>query len=68
VTLEEQHLRKQNRIGSSSVAGVVLSRPCQLEGSPTPRRYAYFGLRPISSRQAREPSRTQQGRQNHKLL
>jgi len=36
--------------------------------SPTTRPYAYFGLRPISSRQAREPSRTGQGRQNHKLL
>jgi hypothetical protein len=35
---------------------------------PSTRPYAYFGLMPISSRQAREPSRTRKGRQNHNLL
>ena len=36
--------------------------------SATTHPYAYFGLRPISSRQAREPSRTRQGRENRKIL
>ena len=36
--------------------------------SPTARPYAYFGLRPISSRQAREPSRTRQAGRNRKIL
>ena len=37
-------------------------------GMPSHAPHVYIGLRPIFSRQAREPSRTGQGRQNHKYL
>jgi hypothetical protein len=69
---------RQTRGGSVPRASTIRTlRPTQARRKASPRHllafatshpYAYPGLRLISSRQAREPSRTGQGRQNHKPL
>jgi hypothetical protein len=69
---------RQTRGGSVPRASTIRTlRPTQARrkatllhflANSTTHPYAYFGLRPISSRQAREPSRTRQGCQNHNFL
>ncbi len=69
---------RQTRGGSVPRASTIRTlRPTQARRKASPRHlltfatshpYAYSELRPISSRQAREASRTGQVRQNHKIL